>query len=122
MSRDPYKNWLEEQGAKEMETRAVNDTYYGEDKKIIPEVTNEDWKKGLDAIVAKSILPEEKRTDGLTKADVEALTERFLGLSPAEQMIFVDLIPVHLCLDRIRRELERAKKFEDSIKGVVNSR
>ena len=104
MSRVAYKNWLEEREAKGV----IN---------ISPEIKGE-----LDEIVTRVVNQEEKRTDGLTKADVEALTERFLGLSPAEQMIFVDLIPVEMCLDRIHRELERAKKFEDSIKGVVNAR
>ena len=85
-------------------------------------MSNFEYKETIGEMIAKTnaVLQEEKREDGLTNADVEALTERFLGLSPAEQAIFVDLIPVEMCLDRIHRELERAKKFEESIRRIVS--
>lgn len=55
----------------------------------------------------------------LTKAEVNELTERFKGMSQAEMELFIDIVPVDLCLNRIKKELNKAKEFEESIKGVM---
>lgn len=57
--------------------------------------------------------------NGLSDADKRELTERFQGMSKAEIDIFMDLVPVELCLARIQKELDRAKEFEKTIKSAM---
>lgn len=61
------------------------------------------------------------RENGLTQAEVNELTERFRGMSREEMNLFMDIVPIELCLNRIHKELDRARKFEESIKGVMSS-
>lgn len=61
------------------------------------------------------------RQEGLTQAERNELTERFLGMSDEEKELFVDLIPVEMCVDRIQRELDKAKEFERSIKNAIGN-
>ncbi len=61
------------------------------------------------------------KTNGLTQAEVNELTERFKGMSQEEMELFVDIIPVELCLSRIHKELDKAKEFEAMIKSAMTS-
>lgn len=57
--------------------------------------------------------------NGLTEADKKELTERFKGMSRAEIDIFMELVPVELCVKRIERELARVKEFESAIAKIT---
>lgn len=74
-------------------------------------------EKTLEAVNSiKSEKPSE-----LSKAEVAELTERFKGMSQAEMELFIDIVPIDLCLNRIHKELDRAKEFEMMIKSAMTS-
>lgn len=57
----------------------------------------------------------------LTAAEKKELTERFGGMSKEEIDFIIDLIPVEYCLNRIHRELDKAKDFENKVKSAMAS-
>ena len=57
----------------------------------------------------------------LTVAEKKELTERFGGMSPEELDFIIDLIPVEYCFNRIQRELDKAKDFENRVKSAMAS-
>lgn len=73
--------------------------------------------ESVDKIEAVKVVPRD--ANGLTEADKRELTERFRGMSQAEIDIFMDLVPVDMCLARIQKELDRAKEFEQTIKTAM---
>lgn len=73
--------------------------------------------ESVDKIEAVKVVPRD--ANGLTEADKRELTERFRGMSQAEIDIFMELVPVDLCLARIQKELDRAKEFEQTIKTAM---
>lgn len=56
-------------------------------------------------------------TDAIHK---EKLTEYFEALTREEMELFIDIVPVDLCMRRIQKELDKASEFEKAIKLVVN--
>ena len=48
------------------------------------------------------------------------LENRVKGMSDDELEVIVDTIPVNLCLERIRRELNKASEFDRQIKDIMN--
>lgn len=73
--------------------------------------------ESVDKIEAVKVVPRD--ANGLTEADKRELTERFRGMSQAEIDIFMELVPVELCIARIQKELDRAKEFEQTIKTAM---
>ena len=57
----------------------------------------------------------------MTNAETKELTERFKAMSKEEMELFMDIVPVEMCMARIQKELDRAKEFEKSIKTAMNS-
>lgn len=53
---------------------------------------------------------------GMTKAEKEEFIRRIKGMSIEEKALALDYIPIELCLDRIAKELERAKTMEERIR------
>ena len=49
------------------------------------------------------------------------LKERIQAMSLEELSLIVDLIPVSLCLERIERELNKARTVEESLKMITES-
>lgn len=68
-----------------------------------------------------TIIFEKVRTTGMTNAETKELTERFKAMSKEEMELFMDIVPVEMCMARIQKELDRAKEFEKSIKTAMNS-
>lgn len=56
---------------------------------------------------------------GLNENEKKELTNRFKAMSRDELELFMDLVPVEFCLNRIQKELDKAKLFEDSIKNAM---
>lgn len=69
---------------------------------------------------AESVKVVPRDENGLSDADKRELTERFKGMSPAEIDIFMDLVPVELCIKRIEKDLNKAKEFEKTIKSAMS--
>lgn len=63
----------------------------------------------------------QKPTYTLTAAEKKELTNRFGGMSKEEIDFIIDLIPIEYCLDRIHRELDKAKDFENKVKSAMAS-
>lgn len=57
----------------------------------------------------------------LTDAAKKKLAERIQGMSQEELEIVADTIPIELCLNRIEKELSRAKDFENLVKKAIGS-
>lgn len=57
----------------------------------------------------------------MTNAETMELTERFKAMSKEEMELFMDIVPVEMCMARIQKELDRAKDFEKSIKTAMSS-
>jgi hypothetical protein len=53
-------------------------------------------------------------------AHKKKLTEYFEALTREEMELFIDIVPVDLCMGRIQKELSKATEFEKAIKLVVN--
>ena len=56
-------------------------------------------------------------TDAIHK---EKLTEYFKALTRDEMQLFIDIVPIEMCMGRIQKELDKASEFERAIKSVVN--
>lgn len=68
-----------------------------------------------------TIIFKKVRTTGMTNAETKELTERFEAMSKEEMELFMDIVPIEMCMARIQKELDRAKEFEKSIKTAMNS-
>lgn len=60
-----------------------------------------------------------KQQLGLNENEKKELTNRFKAMSRDDLELFMDLVPVEFCLNRIQKELDKAKLFEDSIKNAM---
>ena len=65
------------------------------------------------------VIPTFTRTN-LTTPQIKELTSRIKAMSPEELELVSNTIPVELCLKRIKNEIDRATKFEETIRSVVN--
>lgn len=61
-----------------------------------------------------------REKDGLNDAERKELTDRFKAMSADELELFMDLVPVELCINRIQKELDKAKAFESAIKAATD--
>lgn len=68
-----------------------------------------------------TIIFKKVRNEEMTNAETKELTERFKAMSKEEMELFMDIVPVEMCMARIQKELDRAKEFEKSIKTAMNS-
>lgn len=59
------------------------------------------------------------KNTGMTDAEKKEFTDRVKAMSEEELELFVDLIPVDLCLKRIEGKLNRAREFEATIKNAM---
>lgn len=56
-------------------------------------------------------------TDAIHK---QKLTDYFKALTREEMELFIDIVPIEMCIGRIQKELDKASEFERAIKSVVN--
>ena len=68
-----------------------------------------------------NIIFKKVRNEKMTNAETMELTERFKAMSKEEMELFMDIVPVEMCMARIQKELDRAKDFEKSIKTAMSS-
>ena len=73
--------------------------------------------ESVDKIETIKVVPRDE--NGLSDADKRELRERFKGMSQPEIDIFMDLVPVELCLAKVQKELDKAKEFERAIKSAI---
>lgn len=78
---------------------------------------DEQLKESVQKVEAVKLVQRDE--NGLSDADKRELTERFKGMSQAEIDIFMDLVPIDMCVARIQKELDRAKEFETAIKAMT---
>lgn len=55
----------------------------------------------------------------ISPRDQEALIATIRGMSDEELAVILDNIPTHLVLNRISKELDRAKKFEEAVRAAI---
>ena len=55
----------------------------------------------------------------ISPRDQEALIATIRGMSDEELGVILDNIPTHLVLNRIAKELDRAKKFEEAVRAAI---
>ena len=55
----------------------------------------------------------------LNEAERKELTDRFKAMSTNELELFMDLVPIELCLGRIQKELDKSRAFEQAIKAAT---
>ena len=51
--------------------------------------------------------------------DREALIASINGMSDEELEVILDNIPTHLVMNRISKELNRAKRFEEAVRAAI---
>lgn len=56
----------------------------------------------------------------MTKFEEEEFINRIKGMSRQELEIVADILPIDLCMARIQKELDKAKRVEDYIRNTVN--
>ena len=56
---------------------------------------------------------------GMTRMERAELIERVKAMSPEEMELVVEQIPIDICMNRITKEIERAKQFEATIMNAV---
>lgn len=60
----------------------------------------------------------DKKT-GMTNAERDEFIRRIKGMSMEEKALAMEYMPIELCLDRIAKELDRAKTMEERIKSAM---
>lgn len=60
----------------------------------------------------------DKKT-GMTNAERDEFIRRIKGMSMEEKALAMEYMPIELCLDRIAKELDRAKTMEERIKNAM---
>lgn len=76
-------------------------------------------KMTIDSGLAETLKVTEKKT-GLNEAEKKELTSRFKAMSSYELELFMDLVPIEFCINRIQKELNKAKAFENAIKAATD--
>ena len=56
----------------------------------------------------------------MTKLEEDEFVNRVKGMSREEMEIIADILPVELCMARIQKELDKAKRVEDYIRGTID--
>ena len=56
----------------------------------------------------------------MTKFEEEEFINRIKGMSRQELEIVADILPIELCMARIQKELDKAKRVEDYIRGTID--
>lgn len=56
----------------------------------------------------------------MTKFEEEEFVNRIKGMSRQEMEIVADILPIELCMARIQKELDKAKRVEDYIRGTID--
>lgn len=56
----------------------------------------------------------------MTKFEEEEFVNRIKGMSRQELEIVADILPIELCMARIQKELDKAKRVEDYIRGTID--
>ena len=56
----------------------------------------------------------------MTKVEEEEFINRIKGMSRQELEIVADILPIDLCMARIQKELDKAKRVEDYIRGTID--
>ena len=84
------------------------------DTPVIDEAVNTDTK----------LEPAEKEREEALRLDAvrkRELIARFEAMALEEKMMLLEVVPVELCLKRIQNELDKARKFEDTVKAAMSS-
>jgi hypothetical protein len=69
--------------------------------------------------ILKTNKPTMDKKTGMSNAERDEFIRRIKGMSMEEKALALEYIPVELCLDRISKELERAKTMEERIKSAM---
>ena len=64
----------------------------------------------------------DKGENTMTRMEKEEFIDRIKGMSQEELELVVEIIPVDMCMDRVNKELDRLKAFENSVKSAVNGK
>lgn len=56
----------------------------------------------------------------MNKFEEEEFVNRIKGMSREELEIVADILPIELCMARIQKELDKAKRVEDYIRGTID--
>lgn len=56
----------------------------------------------------------------MTEHERNKIIDTIKGMSEEELEVVVNAIPVELCLDRIKKEINKSKVYEDAIKSNLN--
>ena len=69
--------------------------------------------------ILKTSKPTMDKKTGMTNAERDEFIRRIKGMSIEEKALALEYIPIELCLDRIAKELDRAKTMEERIKSAM---
>lgn len=69
--------------------------------------------------ILKTNKPTTDKKTGMTNAERDEFIRRIKGMSIEEKALALEYMPVELCLDRIAKELDRAKTMEERIKSAM---
>lgn len=65
-------------------------------------------------------IEKEKPVIGMSKLEKEEFVSRIKGMSEEEMNLLVDLIPIDICLERIKREIDKAEVLKNKFKEASN--
>ena len=104
--------------AEELKER-INDHYQYMDqcaKQIIEEDTQEEYMYGQVTVDSEMI----EQSNKITQLHREKF-DYIKGLSPAEQMIVLENIPINLCIERIKKEIDELYGFKSTIYNAMGN-
>lgn len=83
------------------------------EKTVMNEVVN------MNEVVEEAKMATEKVERKVAPIEKDALLSTIKGLNPEEIALILDYIPTQYIMDRINRELERGKLFEQAIQNAM---
>ena len=70
--------------------------------------------------IAETVKAHDPANLNMTKFEEEEFINRIKGMSRQELEIVADIIPIDLCMARIQKELDKAKRVEDYVRKTIN--
>ena len=53
----------------------------------------------------------------MAKEEIEGM---IYGMSQEELELIADIMPIDICMTRVKKEMDRLRNFEDSVRSTVN--
>ena len=72
------------------------------------------------APIEEAVMEHDPANLKMNKFEEEEFVNRIKGMSREELEIVADILPIELCMARIQKELDKAKRVEDYIRGTIN--